>query len=557
MEYRSPVRLVSHASEPIQPFAPQSISRTKKKLLAEMALQDNQITLDGSLYTRNDVIQLLDGVTDEQVWKSHCTVYSFDVLLNFLEKNTFDVEGFKKVEPYLYDQRFVHFISPYFASSFQVVSNTLIKQKDFFSLACLLNYKSFILPEHQDDAYQKIRVYLDELIYTIKNLSWEKFRQDESILHFLFNGNWVAFFNKLPDSFGTTRDEFMRQMLNLIFRFQRKATWYYLHQCCLRLNDIECNSSQKETLKQYEGTIRDNANNESNGGRTVRRSTSSTERSGPSIGRIIFICIWLVLIFVRLGKGCDTTSSPRPFDYAGDASRYGTGSGTVSEMAQLVEGINNTKNTANFKHFLYNLIVTSGDGPAAPRPATGQCPLSSSGMLPKEEGDVKMTIRNKSGFDAVLLYFHDWNDMYKGSVSPRVFSVYIRNGEAYDLNIKPNMGRFNFVFGNEWLKMSVPKEFQIRNYLDEGNSNAFSSEGTHVSTLYLNEYFRTVDTVSQTFLLTDLSITEFEPGYDANKETEVIYRPISQEKLSSELVLKEKNGSFEVKPSGGMFVVRH
>ena len=48
MEYRSPVRLVSYANEAISPYTPQAINRTKKKLLAELALGNEDMEMNGA-----------------------------------------------------------------------------------------------------------------------------------------------------------------------------------------------------------------------------------------------------------------------------------------------------------------------------------------------------------------------------------------------------------------------------------------------------------------------------------------------------------------------------
>ncbi|HEX2608947.1 MAG TPA: hypothetical protein VHK91_16305, partial [Flavisolibacter sp.] len=63
--YKSPVRLVRHAGEPVSPFSPATLNRARKKILAEIALAGNEMELEGILYTRNEAGALLDGQTEE------------------------------------------------------------------------------------------------------------------------------------------------------------------------------------------------------------------------------------------------------------------------------------------------------------------------------------------------------------------------------------------------------------------------------------------------------------------------------------------------------------
>jgi hypothetical protein len=128
----------------------------------------------------------------------HCIIYTFPGILQFLEKQVFDHEELKNADAYRYDQRFVKVVSPFFAYSFNAVSGAFIREEKFEELQLLLNYQSYILPDHQHEAFQKIRGYLDELSYTLRNLSWEKFIEDESILHFVFEESWQKGMNALP-----------------------------------------------------------------------------------------------------------------------------------------------------------------------------------------------------------------------------------------------------------------------------------------------------------------------------------------------------------------------
>src|SRR5439155_2710516 len=120
MEYRSPVRLVAHADEPIDGFSLQTLSRARKKLLAEMALNDDHLLLENIHYAKNDVISLLNGITSKELWSFHCTIYTYPALLVFLEEGIYDADEFGEVHVLLLPghENFRAFVSPYFAFAF-------------------------------------------------------------------------------------------------------------------------------------------------------------------------------------------------------------------------------------------------------------------------------------------------------------------------------------------------------------------------------------------------------------------------------------------------------
>jgi hypothetical protein len=546
MEYRSPVRLVSHAAEPITEFTQQAIQRTKKKLLAEMSLQDHQIILDDVLYTRNDVIVLLDSITTDDTWRQHCIIYAHESFLALLEKGEFNPVDFQKAGQYRYNPHFVAFVSPYFASSFGTVSGKMIREKKFSSLTALLDYQSFMLAEHHDAAYQRIRVYLEEVSYLLRNLSWEKFREDESILHFIFDSQWVAFLNALPDSFATTRDEVVGHLLGVVYRFQRKASWYYLHQCCTRILGIECSESSKEEVKRYEAVMRQNTFRET----SKSDSGSGSGSDGPSAGRIIFFSIWLVFIILRLSSnGCGRSSSPsyERFDYSPYEQQAGVNRNT------FFTELNSSGNEKNFKTMLAGLKVNRNSGELA-QIKTGATPFYRVSKLPEYDGDGATTIVNTTGYDAVMFYFNNSNPLLDHS--SRIYAVYIRKGERYSFNLRPGFGRLNFSFGKQWLLLNTPKNFLLRTFVDNGNN--VNPEGDAVASMEITGYFQTEPGLDQYLLKHDITVTGIqETNTGVKGAPKLLSKPrVSGNKTINEVELKlvETAKGIRVESKGDLYV---
>ncbi|HEY0066857.1 MAG TPA: hypothetical protein VGB46_05830, partial [Flavisolibacter sp.] len=498
MEYRSPVRLVLHAAEPIQPFQPQAIHRARKKLLAEMALQDQQLEIDGILYTRNDVLSLLENI-DADAWKAHCTIYAHEALLRFVEKQEFDAEKFGDARNLLYNGPFISFLSPWFAASFDTVTNDMLRQDDLDSLNKLLGYRSFILPDHEHDAYRRIRIHLDELQHMLKNLSWEKFSAGESILYFLFDDEWISFVNRLPDSFATTRDELVRLLLQVIYRFQGKASWYYLHRCCLQVQKIECSPVYREQVTEYEKTIGANA-----GGEGTR------EKKGSGItGRTIFFSIWIILMIVRAANNCNKTDSTYEIPHI-VVREEDQG---VPESPGFYEELNSSGNERNLKNFFYGLSLGKHSGEPVEM-KDGRAPFSEISRSPEDEDEATITIRNRTGFDAVMFYFVNTNLLLDDT--SKLFAVYIKKGSSYTFGFRPNFGRFNFAFGHQWLRLDPPIEFTLRDFVNENSARPVSSTGKRIGIYNIDGYFQEVPRLEQYYLNHDITLMNFEPSYSAN-----------------------------------------
>lgn len=519
MDYRSPVRLVAHAEEPLHPYAPQTISRARKKLLAELALQDNEMMLENVTYTRNDVITLLDGITSEEVWKHHCTVYTHQPLLDFVEGGLLDIEGFRKLEELAYNTPFRDFLAPYFATSFNAISSALIRQKNYDALASLMNTQGFITPEHSHEAYQRIRIYLDEIIHLLKNLSPEKYISDGKVLHFINDGCWISFLNKLPSSFASVRDAFVAQMLGLIYRFQRKASWYALHQCCLRLQDVECSEERKEQVNHYEEVMRKNVLAE-NG-----TPDTGSGKSGGSSLRMIFGVIWIIFILFRIGSsgGCNSSSSSTPTYVMSDEQQRFT--------RELLEKVQENEAKRNFRKFLSTLYAANTTATQSAPIKTGQPPFPSFSMLPPDEGNATITIRNSTAYDAVLLYFTDESFQLNSTdpVSKMLYSVYIKSGEHYTFRPAAGKGRYNFAFGRKWVKLGSGVPFWPERKSADLNDTAQAQVAAaalaaqSTNTVSIPAFFQNEPGLDQYYLTHDLVLSDYEPAKESTRRP--LYAP--------------------------------
>lgn len=534
--YRSPVRLVKHAAEETEAYSPAAVSRARKKLMAEIALSGEEIVIDDVPYARNDASALLDAMTEES-WKVHGVIYAHNGLLRFLEREEFNDEEIRKADAHLYNERFVRAVSPYFAHSFNAVSGRLLKAGDFVELVKLQNYSGYILPEHSSEGYQKIRTYLDDLSYTLRNLSWEKFIADESILHFAFSGSWKDFINKLPSPFTTMRDEIAAQLIHIVLRFQNGATWHYLHQLLVQLRSIETNDYNRSEIERIDKVIYRNSQLESSG--RVRKSSS--DKGEFASGRAVWWAICIVLAIVRAAT-CNDRSSKN--------TQYSFDNTGVRQMQELQSSrIDEKRNEPLLLNFLDSLSRQPSLPIDAEEMKTGSQPFSSFADDFVHTKNGVITLANNTPYNCVMLYFEGPShsgSVYQGALSA-TRAAYIKQGETVRFNKPIGNGAFYFLFGDKWGKLKKGGELPI--YSGRGNSN----DGGYRQLLFVYEFFNTKKPVKQTLLQRAVYIDD--AGVPRNEEAYTYLNTSSSEESKTKLTLLQKGGVFSVEASGP-FVVK-
>jgi hypothetical protein len=518
------VRLVLHAAEATAPYSLQAISRARKKMMAEIALSGDEMVIDDVAYSRNDAATLLDDIS-EDLWRVHCIIYTFPGMLQFLEKQVFDHEELKEADAYLYDQRFVNVVSPFFAYSFNAVSGSFIRQQKFEELLLLLQYQNYILPDHQHEAFQKIRTYLDELNYTLRNLSWEKFFEDETILHFVFEEDWQKSMNALPSSFNTLRDEIAAHLIEIVLRFQQKATWYYLHQVLVNLRTLDTNDFNRAEINRIDEVIYENTQIESKG--------KSSGKDG-SWTRGIFWGIWLFLMIFRNatcnGSGGET---------------FGGGAPPEPRPASTLSSTTEQKNET--------LLLQSLDSMLKAKKRTTQATSMKSGDPafffsddPKAARNDSLLVVNNTGYDAVFLYFKDIPGHTFSGKLPKLYSMLIKKGESQKVFVVAGNGRVYFAFGEGWGELKKPLSIPFPDYA--GRIGIVEPVKDSLLMLY---FFSSGNGAVQKYLQNPLYIN----AAGASKDY-IRYRYLNTTTTDGEptLYLSARNGSIQIKADGPLLV---
>lgn len=372
-------------------------------------------------------------------WAFHRLIHQHPALRQFLETAAFDPDQMRSASYLCYNPSFVRFVSLPFAQSFlQVSKKALAQQDDYAQLQKLLEFSSFILPEHTQLAFGTIKEHLMDRQRMVAALGWEQFVANESLLDFVFSANWRFFMNELPAECSTERDALLASLLQVLRRFRLDAAPEYLHAVCIKLHQLKMDPALQASLQEYENSF------------SEPHKPAVVKKKIPAW---VFVLAGGVLV-VAFGFFLLLHFRARAREAAEPEQRYMDAVANTAASDQLSSSINEH----NLKGYFYiaGQQVLPGRGVLLP---TGATPIPGVTKLPSEEGNSQMVVHNHTDADALLLYFGSDNLLV--NKSSRLVAVYIQKGEEYRFRFQPDFGRFNFVFGHQWVQLEDTAYFPL------------------------------------------------------------------------------------------------
>ena len=149
MLYLSPSSLFGEVIP--QPFDKKAIQLARKKLLAEIELNDgNDLQIRGRSYGKNDIINYFEDLLQDHVLEYHTAISQDKVLLVFLEEAAIQPgEHFAK-NPLYTDPLFIRWISASFTGSFRRLILQCFRSSDELTLAALFSNPYLMTPADQE-----------------------------------------------------------------------------------------------------------------------------------------------------------------------------------------------------------------------------------------------------------------------------------------------------------------------------------------------------------------------------------------------------------------------
>ncbi|MDB5283904.1 MAG: hypothetical protein JWO06_2979, partial [Bacteroidota bacterium] len=253
MRYISPLNflqddLAGHTGEITQ----QQILLVKRQLLAWAELSDQKtVVRNGIEYSKEEIINLFNKLGEDLRMDYHQRIFENKALLKFLEHGDYteNIPLFKGNE----EPGFLDFIRPWFTPVWGDELLPAFRERKFESLVYLLKqaepvFDEILLMEFLHPLQSRLEDFekqAEEYGGEIKNLrAWNTKKVDEFI-----NRPLLEFFNALPYTFGSFRNTYMIDMINLtvnVYNARNADAAYYYAEMALTL---ECDEQYREKMR--------------------------------------------------------------------------------------------------------------------------------------------------------------------------------------------------------------------------------------------------------------------------------------------------------------------
>jgi hypothetical protein len=314
MQYQSPVKL-------LQSFAPNqkpedlNIDLLKKKLLAEFELQ-RKVTIhtEAGELTKDGVIQMFDKLKNLDNLYYHLEIANDAALLNFLE--TSQITGSFLMHPLYRDEKFLKFITPYFAHSYNAMVTKFIGNYELCKIS--LDRVSLLIAEDEmNTALRPIKQKINNLTHEVKGIIEANEGKSHLMLErqitYIFNPRMVKLLNSLdPHLFESEITLLAETSLELTRIFLNKERNRFLHPQTVSLILAQVNSLKalsgdfKEKIKPYFAVL--------DATRHIEAAKTESANDSWSVWRFIRVIVAVVWVIILIGK-CVSSGNKRS-DYS-------------------------------------------------------------------------------------------------------------------------------------------------------------------------------------------------------------------------------------------------
>ncbi|MDR1169724.1 MAG: hypothetical protein LBK97_02690 [Prevotellaceae bacterium] len=253
--YTSPLTLLDWKSGELPKVI--DIRRVRNRRLAELETSGGiSFSINGQEYSRNDIVNIFDGMISDTSLPYHLQVSHDASLLRFLETGYYSPQ-----HPFLTDthpdEPFMEWLQPHFASAFAVLLKYSLETENAQSIADLL--RETVKPDgrHESTAWEPLYTELLKASAAMELISSSGISYDtaESVLS-LAGVTFLQLLSLKPDGlFYDEVYEYMRLLYNCIYRYSHTSRVYCVFHNLLNINfEGTLRTRCEEELKSYSGT---------------------------------------------------------------------------------------------------------------------------------------------------------------------------------------------------------------------------------------------------------------------------------------------------------------
>ncbi|MEO8771325.1 MAG: hypothetical protein ABI402_14615 [Ferruginibacter sp.] len=287
-QYISIIRLFDHSS--IAYDTELNPSRIKKQLQAEFGFSfTGIIEIEGYTYNKADVFVELERLDFLQRMPYHVAVWENKSILIFLEDHIFNIHGIRpEMKPFETDPLFIEFLSPYLAIPFNNICRLCLNNADYADLVELLSCEDYLLPDEREEAFRAIRIFIDENISILRNLSEVTLKQSLPALKHWAVSRSGDFLNYLPDEFTAVKIDLVVHLVNFTVKIQHT-------------NKKMCRAVSKELVKvlNLPPNLMNTVDNNDRAYQGKRISSGSKSGTGN-----YWWVVWVIFMLMRMLMKC-------------------------------------------------------------------------------------------------------------------------------------------------------------------------------------------------------------------------------------------------------------
>ena len=180
--YMNPFELMNAPRDmDLDDFDAKTVQRLKKALLAEIELEDGQLSwMLGLIIDKSRAISVCEEISDYDKSLRHWQIYQNKNLLAFLERGSHDHflvdetdSPLATIDIFEDDSGFRTFISEPFARQFDLVLSEAISQQNLAIIECLLDGRRWVDPPFDDMCFENAHRLVDRMLEKVRGLPGE------------------------------------------------------------------------------------------------------------------------------------------------------------------------------------------------------------------------------------------------------------------------------------------------------------------------------------------------------------------------------------------------
>jgi hypothetical protein len=335
MRYLSPGSLLGDALP--QPLDKKGIQLARKKLFAELELTgSDHLEIHGAPFTKNDIIDYFEELQKDDIPVYHQAVAEDQVLLGFLEEGRLGrMDRFRQYDGYDSDP-FIHWISPYFYSSFTAFAHSCFKDNDEDGLTTILRNRLMMTAYDLEQSWTFIRKILTNNIslleyYQQQGKGSSKHEVTVEDVAPVMDYRCINMILLLPENrFGEIKDKYAFAMMQA---------------CIYTFNKDTSNRSYAKISLENARTLASSPDlQEQIGAKLQEMNTVKTKGKFFSVGRLVWIGLFIVVRLLSMNSNSSNSfqNAPIHFTTTIDTTKHPLNPHLDSIMQQLRSADNPT-----------------------------------------------------------------------------------------------------------------------------------------------------------------------------------------------------------------------